>query len=112
MVRIVAYLRPHRLEGVRSAVAALGVNGMTVSDCRGTGVSREQSAWLGGFEAVSALPIRTKIEVVVPNERKEEVVAAIIDNARTGEPDDGKIFIETVADALRIRTSERGEVAV
>ncbi|CAN5476944.1 nitrogen regulator P-II GlnB [soil metagenome] len=112
MVRIVAYLRPHRLEGVRSAVAALGVNGMTVSDCRGTGVSREQSAWLGGVEAVSALPIRSKVEVVIPNERQEEVVAAIIENAQTGEADDGKIFIEPVEDALRIRTGERGELAV
>lgn len=112
MVRIVAYLRPHRLEGVRSAVAALGVNGMTVSDCRGTGVSREQSAWLGGMEAVSALPIRSKIEVIIPNDRQEKVIEAIVENARTGEADDGKIFIEPVADAFRIRTEERGELAV
>ncbi|HEY0866230.1 MAG TPA: P-II family nitrogen regulator [Fimbriimonas sp.] len=112
MVRIVCYLRPHRLEPVKSAVASLAVTGMTVSDVRGTGNSRESADWLGGDPNLIALPIRAKIEVVVPNEMQEEVVEAIVESAHTGESGDGKIFIEPVVEAVRIRTEERGDAAV
>lgn len=110
MIRVVAYIKPHRLEGVKSAVSALGVTGLTVTDVRGTGVSEEHTDLLSG--AVVALPMRSRLEVVVTNELQEPVVAAIIESARTGEANDGKIFVERVADALRIRTGERGEPAV
>lgn len=110
MIRIVAYIKPHRLEGVKSAVAALGVTGLTVADVRGTGVSEEHTDLLSG--AVVALPIRSRLEVVVPDQMREAVVASIIEAAQTGEPNDGKIFVEKVFDALRVRTGERGESAV
>ena len=110
MIRVVAYIKPHRLEGVKSAVAALGVTGLTVADVRGTGVSEEHTDLLSG--AVVALPIRSRLEVVVADARREEIVAAIVAAARTGEPNDGKIFVERVADALRVRTGERGDLAV
>ncbi len=110
MIRVVAYIKPHRLEGVKSAVAALGVTGLTVADVRGTGVSEEHTDLLSG--AVVALPIRSRLEVVVPDAMQEEVVVAILGAARTGEPNDGKIFLERVADALRVRTGERGPIAV
>lgn len=110
MIRVVAYIKPHRLEGVKSAVSALGVTGLTVADVRGTGVSEEHTDLLSG--AVVALPIRSRLEVAVTNELWESVVAAIIESARTGESNDGKIFVERIEDAVRVRTGERGESAV
>jgi nitrogen regulatory protein P-II 1 len=112
MIRITCYVRPHRLEVVKSAIAVLGVSGMTVSDVRGAGNSPETSDLFGGDPNLVALPIRAKIEVVVPEDLQEDVVNAILDTARTGEAGDGKIFIEPIADALRIRTGERGQSAI
>lgn len=110
MIRIVAYIKPHRLEGVKSAVSALGVTGLTVADVRGTGVSEEHTDLLSG--AVVALPIRSRLEVAITDDMREPVVAAIVEAARTGEPNDGKIFVERLSDAVRVRTGERGESAV
>ena len=109
MIRVVVFIRPHRLEQVKSAIAAVGVSGMTVSDVRGTGNSPEASQWQG---QVIALPIRSRIEVVVPDEMKEPVVDAILQSAQTGEASDGKIFIQPVETAIRVRTGERGEAAL
>lgn len=112
MTRVTCYLRPHRLEPVKSAIAALGVSGLSVSDVRGVGSSPEKTDFFAGDEHLIALPIRARIEVVAPDDMAEPIVAAIIENAQTGEPGDGKIFLERVADAVRIRTDERGEDAV
>lgn len=112
MIRITCYIRPHRLEAVKSAIAALGVSGLSVSDVRGTGNSPEHTDWLGGNEGLIALPIRSRLEVVAPADLQEPIVEAILESARTGESGDGKIFIEKVADAIRIRTEERGHTAI
>ena len=120
MIRITAYVRPHRLEMVKTAVAATGVTGVSVADVRGTGVSPE-SARLFGHAAPpgsrGAMPVRSRLTAVAPDALAEAVVAAIVENARSGPggegmPDDGKIFLERVADAVRVRTGERGEPAV
>jgi nitrogen regulatory protein P-II 1 len=112
MHRIVAIFRPHRLEQVKSAVAALGITGMTVTDARGTGTSPEVPNWFGGEEQLIAMPIKTKMELVVSDELVEPVIETILDHARTGEPGDRKIFVERLEDAVRIRTGERGEAGV
>jgi len=112
MTRVFCYIRPHRLEPVKSAIAALGVNGLSVSDVRGTGNSQETTDWLGGDESLIALPIRSRIEVVAPDELTEDIIQAILDNAHTGEDGDGKIFVEKIADAIRIRTQEHGDAAI
>ena len=112
MIRVTCYIRPHKLEQVKSAVAALGISGMNVCDARGTGNSPERSPWLGGDENLIALPIKSKIEVVATDDLQEALIDAVVENARTGEPGDGKIFVERVADAIRVRTGERGEAAV
>lgn len=112
MLRITCYIRPHKLEGVKSAISALGITGMTVADVRGTGNSPETSSWFGGEQQLIALPIRAKVEVVAHDEQQEEIVEAILQHARTGEPGDGKIFVERVIDAVRIRTEERGSEAI
>ena len=112
MVRITCMIRPHRLEQVKSAIAGLGVSGLNVSDVRGTGNSPETAAWFAGEEHLISLPLKSKIEVVAEDEMAEQIVQAILEHARTGEPGDGKIFIERVSDALRVRTGERGETAL
>jgi len=112
MKRITCYVRPHRVELVKSAIAASEVSGMTVSDVRGVGVSPVRESRYQGMTGVVPMPIWAKIEVVVPDERVDEIVASILQNARTGDPDDGKIFVEDVMDAYRVRTHERGESAV
>jgi nitrogen regulatory protein P-II 1 len=112
MVRITCFVRPHKLEEVKSAIAHVGVGGMSVSDVRGRGNSPESAPILGGEGVVVALPMRSKVVVVVPTEQSEAIVQAIIAAARTGEPGDGKVFVEPVEDALRVRTGERGTLAL
>ncbi len=110
MVRIICLIRPHRLEPVKSAIAALGVSGMTVTDVRGTGNSPGGRA--ASAAVVAPMPIQSRLEVVVPDDLREAVIGAIIEHARTGDPGDGKIFVERIADAVRVRTGERGETAI
>lgn len=112
MKKVVCYIRPHRLEAVKSAISAVGVNGLSVTEVRGTGNSEERTAWFGGEQQLIALPIRSRIEVVVAETMVAEVLEAIIENARTGEEGDGKVFVEPIDDAIRIRTFERGEEAI
>lgn len=106
MIRITAYIKPHRLEQVKSAIAALGVTGMNVADVRGSGNSPEPAGPLSG--TIKPLPIRSRICVVVEDDLQEPVVEAIAASAKSGESGDGKIFVERVLDAVRIRTQERG----
>ncbi len=112
MIRFTCYIKPHRLEAVKSALAILGISGMSVSDVRGTGNSAEVSRWMGGAESLVALPIRSKIVIVAPDELREAMIEAVVANARTGEHGDGKIFVERVLDAVRVRTEERGDAAI
>lgn len=112
MKRVTCIVRPHRLEQVKSAIAALGVSGLNVADVRGAGNSPERSNWFAGEEHLVSLPMKSKVEVVCSDELVDQVIAAIIENSRTGEPGDGKIFVEQICDAIRIRTEERGESAI
>jgi nitrogen regulatory protein PII len=112
IVRVVAFVRPHKLEEVKTSVSNLGVSGLTVTDVRGAGSSPERPTTFAGHEVLVALPIRSKLEVVVPAEMQEAVIGAIVSCARTGEPGDGKVFVEPILDVLRVRTGERGQDAV
>jgi nitrogen regulatory protein P-II 1 len=112
VIRVVCYIRPHKLEGVKSAIAATGVSGLSVTEVRGTGNSEEKAAWFGGEQQLIALPIRSRIEVVAPDHLQEEIVKAIVAFAHSGEDGDGKIFVEPIADAIRVRTEERGSEAI
>ncbi len=112
MVRVFAYVRPHRLEDVKSAIAASDVNGITVSDARGCGNNPEATVLFAGQEILTSLPFRSKIEVVVPDEEAETIVRAIVSAARTGQEGDGKVFVEKLEDVVRIRTREHGDSAV
>jgi nitrogen regulatory protein PII len=112
VIRIICIIRPHKLEAVKSAIAATGVSGLSVTEVRGTGNSEERATWFGGEQQVIALPIRSRIEVVAPEDLKDAIVEAIVEQARTGDDGDGKIFVEPILDAVRVRTEERGEEAI
>lgn len=104
---MVAYIRPHKLEDVKTALAEIGVTGITVTEVRGCGSSPEPSDWHLGKEFVIPLPARIKLETVVTDEMAEAAAAAIAESARTGRPGDGKIVLAKVSDCVRIRTGDR-----
>lgn len=112
MKRIECIIRPVRFEAVKEALNDLGISGMTVTDVRGFGRQQGHTEkYRGSTYVVNLLP-KIKVEIVVPDERVEEVVSAILEAARTGEIGDGKIFIAPVEEVVRIRTGERGEAAL
>ncbi len=110
MLRIICFIRPHQLEAVKSAISVTGVSGLNVTDAKGRGNSDEKEARF--LTEVDVLRMRARVEVVCKDELREDIVQAIIENARTGQPGDGKIFIEQITDAVRIRTEERGSLAI
>ncbi|MCS6919163.1 MAG: P-II family nitrogen regulator [Fimbriimonadales bacterium] len=111
MKKIDCIIRPHKLEEVKTALNELGVAGMTVSEVRGCGNSPPADAWLSE-ETLIRLPIRLRLEMVAPDEMVEPIIEAVLQHARTGQPDDGKIFVYPYRDAIRIRTEERGDAAL
>jgi nitrogen regulatory protein PII len=110
MVRIIAFIRPHQLEAVKSAIAAAGVAGLNVADAKGRGNSVEKEQRF--MTEVDALRMRSRVEVVCSDDLKNDVIGAILETARTGQPGDGKIFVEQILDARRIRTGEIGSSAI
>ncbi|HTQ08840.1 MAG TPA: P-II family nitrogen regulator [Fimbriimonadaceae bacterium] len=110
MVRVIAFIRPHQLEAAKTAIAAVGVGGLNVTDCKGRGNSQEREQRF--MTEVDVLRMRSRIEVVCSDDLKDEVVGAILDSVRTGQPGDGKIFVEKILEAVRIRTGERGNAAI
>jgi len=110
MKKIEAIIRPLRLEAVKSALAEAGMTGMTVSDVRGSGRAGGQRPDLfRGEQYIMHLPPKIKLELTVRDEAVEEVIELILEQARTGEEGDGKIFVLPAAGATRIRTGEVGE---
>ena len=112
MKKIEAIIKPFKLDEVKDALGELGINGMTVIEVKGFGRQKGHTEIYRGSEyTVDFLP-KIKIEVVVPEEQTEEAVEAIVKTARTGKIGDGKVFVTTVDDAIRIRTEEKGMKAV
>ncbi len=110
MKKIEAIIRPLQLEAVKSALAEAGVTGMTASDVRGSGRTGGQRAdTFRGGQYVIHLPPKVKLELTVPDNEVDAVIAIILEYARTGEEGDGKIFVLPMAEARRIRTGESGE---
>jgi nitrogen regulatory protein P-II 1 len=112
MKRIEIITRPHKLDDVKDALTAIGVKGMTVSDVKGFGRQRGHKEVYRGAEYQIDFVAKIRIEVVVDDALAVEVVQAAAQSARTGQVGDGKIFISTVDDAVRIRTGERGPEAL
>lgn len=112
MKKIEAIIKPFKLEDVKEALAEIGVEGMTVTEVKGFGRQKGHTEIYRGSEyTVDFLP-KMKFELVLPDDRVADAVAAIIKSAKTGKIGDGKIFVLNVEDAIRIRTEERGEKAV
>ena len=112
MKRIEAIIKPFKLDEVREALTGAGLKGMTVSEVRGFGRQKGHAELYQGSEYQIDLLPKVKIEIVVADDSVDEAVEAIIRAAWTGEIGDGKIFVTSVDDAIRIRTSERGEAAL
>ncbi|HXU76025.1 MAG TPA: P-II family nitrogen regulator [Methylomirabilota bacterium] len=112
MKKIEAIVKPFKLEEVKDALGEIGVEGMTVSEVKGFGRQKGHTEIYRGSEyTVDFLP-KIKIELVLPDSQADDAVAVIVKSARTGKIGDGKVFVSNVEEAVRIRTEEKGELAV
>jgi nitrogen regulatory protein P-II 1 len=112
MKQITAIVKPFKVDQVREALGAVGVTGLTVTDVKGFGRQKGHTELYRGAEYVVDFLPKTKIEVVVPDTQVDRCVEAIVAAARTGKIGDGKIFVRSVEQVIRIRTGEEGEAAV
>jgi len=112
MKRIDAIIKPFKLDEVKDRLAAIGVQGLTVSEVKGFGRQKGHSELYRGAEYVVDFLPKVQLSVLVPDDRVSETVEAIVNGARTGKIGDGKIFISSVDEVVRIRTGERGPEAL
>ncbi len=112
MKKIEAIIKPFKLNDVKDSLASEGIQGMTVSEVKGFGRQKGHTEIYRGSEyTVDFLP-KIKLEIVVPDAQAAAAVEAIVKAAKTGKIGDGKIFVSSVEESIRIRTEERGERAV
>lgn len=112
MKKIEAIIRPEKLSIVHDALKDLGYPGMTITEVKGHGVQKGiVQQWRGRQYAVEFLP-KVKLEIVVPDAAVAQLLRTIRENAETGSIGDGKAFVSTVDDAMRLRTGETGEAAL
>jgi nitrogen regulatory protein P-II 1 len=112
MTKVEAVIQTSKLDQVKDALQAIGVEGMTVLEARGHGRQKGHTEFYRGREYTVDLIPKIKLEMVVVDEMVEKVVQAITGAARTGKIGDGKIFLTKIDDAIRIRNDERGEGAL
>ena len=112
MKQITAVIKPFKLDEVREALAEVGVSGLTVTDVKGFGRQKGHTELYRGAEYVVDFLPKVKVEAVVADALVERAVEAIVKAARTGKIGDGKIFVRSVEQVIRIRTGETGEEAV
>jgi nitrogen regulatory protein P-II 1 len=112
MKKIEAIIQPYKLEDVKEALKGIHADGLTISEVRGHGRQKGHTEVYRGQEYnIEFLP-KVKVEVVVPDDRLDEVVTSLSTAARSGKIGDGKIFVSSVEDAFRIRNGDRGEGAL
>jgi len=112
MKKIEAIIKPFKLDEVKNAINAIGIQGMTITEVKGFGRQKGHvEVYRGAEYEVNFLP-KIKIEIVVPDSIIDKVMSTIMEKARTGNIGDGKIFLYSLEDVIRIRTGERGEAAV
>jgi nitrogen regulatory protein PII len=112
MKLITAIIKPFRLDDVRNALGEVGVNGMTVTEVKGFGRQRGHTELYRGAEYVVDFLPKSKIEIAVSDDLAERAVEAIVSAARTGKVGDGKIFVTTIEQTIRIRTGDTGDGAL
>jgi len=112
MKKIEAVIKPFKLDEVRESLSSIGVNGLTVTEVKGFGRQKGHTELYRGAEYVVDFLPKIKLELVVGDDLAEAAMDAIIKAAHTGKIGDGKIFVSTVEQVIRIRTGETGESAV
>jgi len=112
MKKVECIIRPFKVDDVKEALREIGVQGMTVSEVRGFGRQKGHTELYRGSEYTIEFIPKLKIEVVVGDDDVDKVIEAVLQSASTGKIGDGKIFVTTVEDAVRIRTGERGPSAI
>jgi nitrogen regulatory protein P-II 1 len=110
--KIEAIIQPFKLDEVKEALVGAGIDGITVSEVRGHGRQKGHKEMYRGQEYTVDLLPKVKLELVLSDTRLDEVLGIVSTAARTGKIGDGKVFVFDVADAIRIRNSERGEAAI
>ena len=112
MKKVEAIIKPFKLDEVKDALSKIGIYGMTVTEVKGFGRQKGHvEVYRGAEYEVNFIP-KIKIEVVVPDAIIDKVIATILEKAKTGNIGDGKIFLYSLEDVIRIRTGERGEAAI
>ncbi|MCK9407981.1 MAG: P-II family nitrogen regulator [Bacteroidetes bacterium] len=112
MKKIEAIIRPHKLDEVREALQEAGFRGLTVTEVKGYGRQMGHSEIYRGSEyTINFLP-KTKIDIVCADANQDKAIDIILKHAKTGEVGDGKIFVSSVEEVIRVRTEETGEAAV
>ncbi|QKF65910.1 nitrogen regulatory protein P-II, GlnB/GlnK [Arcobacter venerupis] len=112
MKKIEVIIKPFKLEDVKDALVEVGITGMSVYDVKGYGRQQGHSELYRGAEYVVDFLPKIKIDIVVKDEMVESVINAIVGSAKTGKIGDGKIFVSSLDEVVRIRTEERGSEAV
>ncbi|MDB6056120.1 MAG: nitrogen regulatory protein [Verrucomicrobiales bacterium] len=112
MKKVEAVIKPFKLEEVKDALSDIGIEGMTVTEVKGFGRQKGHTEIYRGSEyTVDFLP-KIKIELIVTDAQSDAAVGAILKSAKTGKIGDGKIFVSTIEETIRIRTEEKGEKAI
>ena len=112
MKLVVAIIKPFKLDEVKEALRSIGVNGLTTTDVQGFGRQRGHTEVYRGAEYQVDFVPKVQVEVVVDDDRAQDVIDAIVDAARTGKIGDGKVFVVPVEQVYRIRTGEMGPDAI
>ena len=112
MKKIEAIIKPFKLDEVKEALHDVGIQGITVLEAKGFGRQKGHTELYRGAEYVVDFLPKVKIEVVVADDQVEQVIEAIVDAAKTGKIGDGKIFVSSIEQAIRIRTGEEGNEAL
>ena len=112
MKRIIAIVRPEKMEELKDALFAADVSGMTIAQVMGCGNQHGWSEYYRGTEVLLNMIPKVKFELVVPESETQRLVDLICETAATGEVGDGKVFVSPVEEVVRIRTRERGEDAI
>ena len=112
MKKIEAIIKPFKLDEVKDSLNAIGIAGLTVTEVKGFGRQKGHVELYRGAEYDIAFIPKVKLEIVVADAMADKVIAAIMEKAKTGKIGDGKIFISKLEDVIRIRTGERGEIAI
>ena len=112
MKLVTAIIKPFKLDEVRESLSAIGVQGITVTEVKGFGRQKGHTELYRGAEYVVDFLPKVKVDVVVPDNLLESAIDAIVKAARTGKIGDGKIFVSSVDQVIRIRTGETNEAAI